>query len=72
MEPHMKLYLVQDDDRHAYVIAESMQSAIDLWVDQIEKENPDAEDHVCIEPDGVVLVHDQLIIVPNNVFNGIA
>jgi len=71
MEPKMKLYLVQDSDRHAYVIAESMNAAIDLWVDQIEKENPDSEDHICAEPEGVALVHDQLIITPSQVFNGI-
>lgn len=52
----LKLFLVQDDDRSCYVLAQTWGGALGKWRSLIKHENPD--DDGAIEPNGIQLIGD--------------
>lgn len=58
----MNLYNVQDNDRPMFVLASSMEHAIQKWMALIKKENPELEE--VDQPRGCIfLANDQDILI---------
>lgn len=60
---HLNLYLVQDDDRPLYVLAQDWNDALRGWQLRIRRENDMEADEDC-QPTGIQLVarHDEIVL----------